>query len=198
MNLRQYHKVFTASSLVLMLIAAAPTLNLILAFPSATEPFSELWILDSDHKAENYPFNVRVNEPYNVFIGVGNHMGSSAYYLVYVKFRNQTQPLPDPTSLVPSPLPPLYEFRAFVAEGGTWEVPMTFRILQASRQGDSMVVTRISINDVAFDVDTSTDGDSEDGGFYYQLFFELWLYNNTSENFQFRGRFVGIWLNITA
>ena len=198
MKLEHYHKVFTAGSLVLILIAAAPALNLILASPNATELFSELWILNSDHRAEDYPFNVRVNESYNVFIGVGNHMGSSAYYLIYVKLRNQTQPLPDPTRLEPSPLAPLYELRAFIADGETWEMPMTFRILHASQQGDSMLINRISINDVAFDVNAATIRDSEAEGFYYQLFFELWLYNNTSENFQFRGRFVGIWLKITG
>src|SRR3990170_4443414 len=147
MNLEQYRKVFTAGSLVLILIAAAPMLSLSVSFPMGTERFSELWVLGPNHMAGDYPFNIRVNESYSVFFGVGNHMGSSSYYLVYVKFRNQTQPLPNPTSREPSPMAPFYGFRAFVADGGTWEVPITFRILEVSLHDNSLRINRMSIND---------------------------------------------------
>ena len=198
MNLEEYRTVFAASSLVLMLIAASPTLGLIVPFPRGMERFSELWVLGPNHMAEDYPFNIGVNETYRVFVGVGNHMGSSLYYLVYVKFRNQTQPLPNATSSEPSPLAPLSEFRAFVVDGGTWEAPLNFSVLEASHIGDSMFVGRLSINDVVFVVNVPASWDSEYKGFYYQLFFELWLYDVTSRGFQFHNRFVGIWLNMTG
>jgi uncharacterized membrane protein len=198
MNLDEYRTVFAIGSLILMLIAATPTLSLVIPFPRGTERFSELWVLGPNHMAEEYPFNIQVNATYSVFVGVGNHMGGSSYYLVYVKFRNQTQPLPDTRNSKPSPLQPLYEFRAFVVDGGTWEAPLTFRILEASRYGDSAFVGGISINDVIFVVNGSTRWDSDNKGFYFQMFFELWLYNMTSQSFQFHNRFVGIWLNMTV
>lgn len=198
MNLDEYRTVFAAGSLVLILIAAAPTLSLLVSFPSGSERFSELWVLGSNHVTDDYPFDIVVNTTYRVFVGVGNHMGSSSYYLVYVKFRNQTQSPPNATTSEPSPLPPLYEFRTFVADNGTWEVPLTFRVLEASRTDNFMFVGRLSINDVVFSVNSSARWDSKHNGFYYQLFFELWLYNTASQSFQFHNRFVGIWLNITA
>jgi hypothetical protein len=198
MNLEDYRRVFIIGSLVLMLIAASPTLGLVVQLPSRGGRFSEFWVLDPNHMAEDYPFEVRANESYSVFVGVENHIGTSAYYLIYVKVRNQTQALPNAISSEPSPLAPLFEFRAFVADGGTWEVPITFGVLGVSRYDDSVYVSRVSINDVVSVLNCSALWDSQYKGFYYQLFFELWLYNMASENFQFHDRFVAIWLNLAA
>ncbi len=148
--------------------------------------------------AEGYPFLVRPNETYHVFVGIGNHMGYSAYYKVYVKLRNQTEPLPDVSKSEASPLPPVYEFRAFVSDGADWEAPITFAFPEASRYENSYFINRVSINDVVFQVDSPSSWDVENGGFYYQLFFELWLYNATSQGFEFHNRFVGFWLNMTT
>ena len=198
MNLEEYRTVFAVTTLGLILMAAFPTLSLVVPFPRSAERFSELWVLGPNHMAEDYPFNVRVGEEYSVFVGVGNHMGSSSYYVLYVKFRNQTQPLPNATASEPSPLPPLYEFQAFVVDGETWEAPLTFEFLEVSRFENSCLVRRVMINDVVFWVDSSSSWDSENNGFYYQLFFELWLYDVTLRGFRFHNRFVGIWLNVTA
>lgn len=198
MNLEEYRTIFTAGSLVAMLIVATPTLGLIIPFPREMEHFSEFWLLGSNHMAEDYPFNIHVNESYSVFVGLSNHLGSASYYLVYVKFRNQTQPLPNAAASEPSPLPPLYEFRALVVDDGTWEVPLAFSVLEASRNNDYMLVDRLSINDVVFVVNSSAKLDLAYKGFYYQLFFELWLYDMTLQSFKFHNRFVGIWLNVTS
>lgn len=39
--------------------------------------------------------------------------------------------------------------------------------------------------------------DEERKGFYHELFFELWLFDEASGVFQYHNRFVGIWLNVT-
>jgi len=198
MRLEDYRTVFAVMSLALILIAAFPALSMVMSLPKGSERFSELWILGPNHIAEDYPFNVQVGEEYQVFVGVGNHMGYSAYYIVYVKLRNQTQPLPDALKSAPSPLPPLYEFQVFVPDGATWESSVNFSILEISSLDDSCLVRRMSINDVVFSVYSPSRWNSENKGFYYQLFFELWLYNITSQSFQFHDRFIGIWLNITG
>jgi len=197
MNLEDHRTLFAVTTLGLVLIAALPTVSMVVSVPSGAERFSELWVLGPTHMAEGYPFNVRVGEQYRLFVGVGNHMGYSAYYVVYVKFRNQTQPLPDTLNAVPSPLPPLYEFRAFVVDGGTWEVQLTFIFLNVSRLGNSSFVSEMSINDVVISMDSSSGWDLENSGFYYQVFFELWLYDTSLQGFQYHNRFVGIWLNMT-
>ena len=198
MNLEDYRTLFAVVALGLILMAAFPTLSLVVAFPRGAERFSELWVLGPNRMAEGYPFDVRVGEGYRVFVGVGNHMGSSSYYMVCVKFRNQSQPLPDASNSVPSPLAPLFEFRFLVVDGESWEAPLAFEFLEVSRLENSCLVSRMMINDVVFSVDSPSTWDSENNGFYYQLFFELWLYDVKSRGFQFHDRFVGIWLNVTV
>ena len=84
-------------------------------------------------------------------------------------------------------------------DGGTWEAPLTFSVLDPlSRNDDSAFVSRVSINDQVFFANASAKWDSEYTGFYYQIFLELWLYNTVSQSFQFHNRFVGIWLNVTG
>lgn len=198
MRVEEYRDWFMVGSLALMLAAATPTLALFVHLPSGSESFSELWLLGPGHKAEGYPFNVTVNGDYRVYVGVGNRLGYSAYYRVYVKFRNQTQPLPVDSNSTPSPLPPLYEFDFFVRDGEVWESLLNFRVLGVERSNDSMTVNSLSINGVAFGVNSTSLWDAEKNGFYYQLFFELWLYNMTSQGFQYHSRHVRMWLNVTA
>ena len=198
LRFQDYRSLFLVVSLISLLLAASPALSVVVSFPRGGEKFSELWLLGPNHMAENYPFNVRVGERYSVYLGLGNHMGESMYYAVYVKFRNQTQPLPNATISVPSSLPSLYEFRAFVSDGGTWEKPVTFSFLEASSFENASFVNRLVINDRALWVNSSGIWDSENKGFYYQLFFELWLYDVALQSFGFHNRFVGIWLNMTG
>lgn len=198
MNLKDHRTVFIASSLVLMLIAASPTLGLVIQFPSEAERFSELWVLGPDHSAENYPFNVRVNESNSVFVGINNHLDILSYYLIYVKFRNQTQPLPNATASEPGLLPPIFEFRAFVKDNEAWEAHVTFSISDVSLHNDSMSVNRMIINGKTLAFNSFAKFDAERNGFYYELFFELWLYDQGSRILTFNRRFVWIWLNVTA
>ncbi len=198
MNLEEYRTLFIVVTLGLALVASYPAIIVIVPSQSGSEHFSEIWLLGSGHMFEDYPFNVTAGEAYSVFVGVGNHMGCSEYYVVYVKFRNMTQPLPDVKGSMPSSLPPLREFRFFVADGEAWESPVTFAIQEVSFQDDSVFVGDVSINGVAFPVDASAVSDSEDTGFNFQLFFELWCYDETSQSFQFHDRFVGLLLNVAV
>ncbi len=179
-------------SLILILIAAAPTLGLFMRIPDSSEKFSELWLLDPTRKAEGYPFNVRVNESYLIYLGVANRLGHSTYYRVYVKLRNQTQPLP--TASISS----LYEFNMFIRDNEVWEEPLNFTVLEMPVYNNTALLKRLKINSVIFQVNTFSEWDEEKSGFYYQLFFELWLYNMTSRSFQYHNLFVNLWLNLTS
>jgi len=198
MKFQDYSTLFKAASLACVLLAASPALSLVVSFPKGGESFSELWLLGPNHMAGDYPFNVHTGEGYSVFLGVSNHLGQSAHYLVYIKLRNQTQSLPNAGSSEASPLPSLYEFQFFLEDGHVWETPVTFKILGASIQGNIMVVESVSVNDRALQVCCSSTWNSEYNGFYFQLFFELWLYSLAKSSFQFHDRFVGIWLNMTG
>jgi len=196
-NLEDYRTVFIGTCLVLMLIAASPSLSVVIPLSSGREPFSEIWVLGPTHMLEDYPFNVVIGERQKIFVGVGNDMGRLAYCIVYVKLRNQTQVAPNSTTSTPSSLTPLYEFRAIIADAETWERPVTFSLLEATHLGDLLIITKMMINDVVFSVNYPSVWDKANSGFFYQLFFELWMYDDAVTSFQYQNRFVGIWLNMT-
>jgi len=197
LTFEDYRVVFAAVGLIGVLLFASPTLGLVLHLPGG-ERFSELWVLGPGHMAEDYPFNVRVNGSYMVYVGVGNHMGSSSYYLVYVKFRNETEPLPNATTGAPSVLAPLYEYRMFLEDGGNSDVPLNFSFSNISFSGNQSAVGSLTINGVPFIVDKSVSWDAVNSGYYYQLFIELWIYSAESDDFQYHNRFVSRWLNMTG
>ena len=189
--------VFASVGLIGVLLFASPMLGLVLRLPGG-ERFSELWVLGPGHIAEDYPFNVGADVNYLVYVGVGNHMGCSAYYVVYVKFRNQSESLPNATAGTTSPLPPLFEFRLFVEDGKSWEAPLRFSFSNVSFFGDRCLVGSLMINGVTFNVDKSASWDVENNGYYYQLFMEVWIYNVEFQVFEFHNRFVSLWLNMTS
>jgi len=196
MKLDEYKLVFVAVGLIGVLILASPTLGFVLNLPGG-EKFSELWVLGPGQMAEDYPFNVTADVNYLVYIGVGNHMGSSAYYAVYVKFRNETEPLPNSTSGMPSPLAVLYEYRVFLQNNASEEFPLNFSFSDVSFSGGRSTVRSITINGVQSNIDDSVSWDTINIGYYYQVFMELWIYNTTLNGFSYSNRFVSLWLKLS-
>jgi hypothetical protein len=197
MNLKDYKVVFVAVGLIGVLLLASPALALVLHLP-AGEKLSELYILGPGHMAQDYPFNVTEGVNYLVYVGVANNLGSSTYYVLYVKFRNQTEPLPNDTAGTPSVLTPLYTYRMFLEDGGSSEFPLTFSFSNVSFSDNQSSVGTLTINGVSFSVSKSASWDSENTGYYYQLFIELWIYNPASDEFSYHNRFVSLWLNVTG
>lgn len=197
MNFGDIKLLYVLSCFALCLVILSPTLAAVVTLPGG-ERFSELWILGPGHMAEGYPFEVSAGEPHRVYLGVGNHMGELAYYSVCVKFRNQSEPLPDSLNAVPSVLEPVFEYRFFLSENATWEREIVFSFDGVSFRDNASRVSRILIDGYAVDFDKVTVWDEVNSGFYYQLFFELWIHNATTSSFQFHNRFVGLWLNMTG
>jgi hypothetical protein len=196
-KLEDYKIVFAAIGLIGVLILASPTLGLVLHLPGE-EKLSELWILGPKHKLEDYPFNVTTGVNYSVYVDVSNHLGSSAYYVMCVKFRNETEPLPNSTAGTPSILAPLYKYRLFLENNNSGEVSLTFSFSNASFSKNQSIVGRVAINGVQSSVDESVTWDAVNKGYYYELFIELWIYNPASNGFSYHNRFVSRWLNMTA
>jgi len=196
MNLDEYRTLIVVATLVLTLAAASPTLGLILRLPTG-ETFSELWILGPDRMADDYPFNVSSGKTYLVYVGVENHMSRSSYYTVYVKFRNETDPLPNQTSETPSPLEPLFEYGFVIRDGESWEMPLNFSFSNVQSFENATLVKTLTLNDVSFDVEKPASWDSSSSGYFYQIFVELWIYNPAVQQMQYHNRFVSLWLNVT-
>jgi len=196
LKLEDLEIIFFIVTLIGGFMIASPALVLVLPARGA-ERFSELYVLGPTHMAEGYPFNVKPFENYSVFLGIVNHMGSSVYYVLCAKIRNQSEPLPNSTAGNPSPLPTLYESRVSLLDGGVWETPLDFSFAEFTFPGNSCSLEGLTINGVTYRINEATSWDSEKRGFFFQIFFELWTYDPESENFSFHNRFVGIWLNMT-
>lgn len=198
MSVQEFHAPFIVITGILVLLVASPALSRLLVLPR-TEFFTELWILGPDHTAENYPFNISRNQNYNVFLGIGNQLGHCGYYLVEVKFRNQTQSAPDSFNLTPSSLPPLFNITAFVADEGSWELPLTFSFDYEYDETAQMVqLDNLTSNDAVVNMSGYTVAwNSTTDRFSGDLLFELWIYNGTASGFQYHERFLRLNLNLT-
>jgi hypothetical protein len=186
---------------ILVLLVASPALSRLLVLPR-TEFFSELWILGPNHMAKDYPYNIVSGQNYSIFVGVANHLGYAAYYLVEIKFRNSSQSAPydfGPLSnRTPSTLPSLYNLTAFVADEGNWEVPLTFSFDYVNATFSTLQMHSLNLNNVESSLSGySISWSSQTRTFAGFLFFELWIYNRTTSDFQYHGREVRLALNMT-
>ena len=199
MSLHECRVLFVVVTGILALLAASPALSRLLVLPR-TEFFTELWVLGPNRMAEDYPFNISRGHNYSVFLGIGNRLGYCGYYLVEVKFRNRTQSAPDSFNRTPSSLPSLFNIAAFVEDEAVWELPLQFSFDYVWDEGLSKVdFLGLRLNGVWLNMtDYTVSWDPDKREFRGFLFFELWLYNVSSNVFQYHGRFVGLRLNMTA
>jgi hypothetical protein len=117
---------------------------------------------------------------------------------VYVKFRSETGPLPNSTAGTPSPLQPLFEYRFFLQKEKSWESTLSFSITNGTVSGSQSLISKLIINGDSFNVDTPSSWNIQKKGFYYELFFELWSYDFSSNSLVFNNRFVSLQLNFTG
>jgi hypothetical protein len=197
LRLEDYRVAFMVAGLIGVLLFASPTLSLVVHLPGG-EKFSELYVLGPNLTAEDYPFNVTAGESYLVNLGVGNYMGSSTYYVVYVKLGNEIDALPNDTTAAPSPLPPLYGYRLFLRDNENWTAALNFSFSGVTFSNDTCTVKALTMNNVTFNVNSSTTWDMENRGYFYRLFTELWVYNADSNTVSYNSRFVSLWLNQTS
>jgi len=178
------------------LVILSPTLAFVVTAPSEVR-FSEMWILGSGRLIGKYPFNVTMNEVYKVYLGVGNRMGEFEYYRVYVKLRNQTEPLPDALNGTPSVLESVFEYNVFLSSKTVWEKEISFYFEEIAFDGNNCRISKLVMDDCALKVDKVGGWDEESQGFHFELFFELWLYDAAVSRFQYHSRFVGFLMNVT-
>jgi Protein of unknown function (DUF1616) len=196
MKLGDYKLIFIAVALVGVLLIASPAIAGAI-HPPAGEAFSELYLLGPEGMAQNYPSNIAVGENYSVYVNAGNHLGTSAYYVIYVKLGNENDALPNSTLGTPSPLPPLYEYRFSIPDNTNWQRLLTFKVTNANIQPTNSQINSLQINNTPFNVEKSATWNSNSSTYTYKLFFELWLYNGQTGNIEFNNRYVSLRMNLT-
>jgi len=203
MNLSEYKVLFIVVTVVVALFVASPVLSRVLVYPR-TEFFSEMWLLGPNHKAEGYPYNISRGQNYTVFLGIGNQLGYCLYYVVEVKFRNETQSAPSSFGPVenrtPSSLPSLFNVSAFVADEKDWELPMSFSFdYEVSLDRSQVLFHNLTLNDEILGLEGySATWNGTRTVFFGDLMFELWIYDAQATALGYHGRFVDLKFNMTS
>lgn len=178
------------------MLFASPTI-VALIVPPAGQQFSELYILGPSQTLDNIPFNVVSGVRYLVYLGVGNELGYSQYYKLYVKVGSQNDSMPNLEFGHPSTLPPLYEYNLFMRDGEKWQTPLTFEAKSIAFDNGVSSISGMIFNGVDYSIDKSSSWNTNKTGFYYSLIFELWIYNSTLGVSQYHDRFVSLAINMT-
>jgi uncharacterized membrane protein len=198
MGLQQYGYLILIVTIVSALFVASPTIQKITVAPQ-TVFLTEFSILGPFHNS-TYPYNIEANQNFKLYLEVKNHLGSLAYYQIEIKFRNQTQSGPDSLSHTSSDQSALGEIPFCVADNGTIELPIDVSLeFEVDQTNTHMLdVQNIVVNGEALSANATTIvWDPEKQGFYGNLFFELWIFNDSTNAFQYNQRYVSLWLNMT-
>jgi len=175
-----------------VLLVVSPFLQQLTIAPQ-NEPFSEMALFSSNHRT-NYPSNATSGETYDLIIEVTNQLGYDADYTIEVKFRNTTQPGPDSFNHTSSSLPALESFRVSANNNQTVEVPLEVSF-QFSPTG---YVDLLTLNNKPYPLSTQLEYDIERNNYYGNLFFELWVYNQTTSRLEYHERYLSLWLKMNT
>ena len=156
--------------------------------PNASENFFELYLLGANRLADDYyPYNsqfIETGQPVRWYVRVGNRMGSMQYVNIHVKLGNQTINPPNETTASPSPAPLVAEFKQFILNNETWEMPFVWRILNFTTTGDGHSrIIQLQIGNVTFALPNSPTCPSL-RSCRFRFIFELWTWNVDYADFQ--------------
>ena len=174
--------IFVIVALVLLLIVAVAFISTI--WPRSEERFFELGILGKDETADEYYPNrnstIEVGSQVSWYIHILNHMGSAQNVSLRVKLLNSTMEPPNDQTHESSPFISFVELPLFLDINDVQLIPFSWSILDAVSQNGSIVIKRLMINNQIVEVDVSTDSNS-----LFCMVFELWVYDQTSQEFTF-------------
>jgi len=198
MGLQKYRGLFLIITAVAALFIASPLLQKVVYFPQ-TDFFTELSLFGSYNNA-TYPTNVTSGGTFRLYLNVDNHLGSLAYYVAKVKFGNESKFTPDTFNHTSSVLPSLGSITFFVADNESLQVPIDVSLQYSVDPNDSRLLDMqsITLNGATISDKTTIAWNSEKNGFYGNLFFELWTYNDTTNALVYHERYVSLWLKMES
>lgn len=112
----------------LLLVVAGFTVFQAFFADRVVEPFSELGILGPNLKIGDYPRELEVGEPFDLYLYLGNHMGSTQLYRVYVKLGSRDVNVSD---TVMYPVPVLTSYDYCLTDENNVTLPITLSIPEA-------------------------------------------------------------------
>ena len=189
MKLKQYKLILISIGLIGALLIAAPAISGLPSLPQG-EHFSELYLLGPERMAQGYPRDIVPNKNYTIYFDVVNHVGSSAYYLVYIKLLNDSDSFPDITSGQASPTQTLYTNRFLISDEHAVEIPLTFSISNTTEINKQLTIGNLHLNSENTIINKAAAWNSTTLEYQYKLLFELFIYNSQSHTVVFDNRFV--------
>lgn len=156
--------------------------------PKPREGFLTLYALGANGLAGNYYPNssalIQIGETVTWTIGTSNQMGSLQLVDVRVKLGNESIAQPNDTTTIPSPAPSVADFKQFISDNDTWEIPFVWRILNftTAQNGHSRII-QVQIDDVTYSLrDSPTCSTLTSCRFRFII--ELWTWNTDTGDFQ--------------
>ncbi len=182
------------------LIVASPALQQLLTLPQ-TDKLTEFWLLGPNHDT-SYPSNVTSGQNYRLYVDASNHLGALAYYVVEIKFASETQSSPDSFNHTSSTQPVLGSLTLFATENATQELPVdvSFQYQLDKTNASILNMNSITINgqQISSNSTSTINNNIEKNGFFGNLIFELWIYNDTTSSLQYHQRYVNLWLKFNT
>ena len=195
MNFQRFKVLILVVTAVSALLVASPALRQLVVSPK-TESLTELSLFGPYHNG-TYPAGIAQNMTNRLYIDVTNRLGSAAYYQIQIKLSNLTQSGPDSFNKTSSSQPAIGTMSFVVANGGSLELPidLSFQAKLDEHIDGLLHMESVSINGEALNANAATiRWDIAKNGFYGNLIFELWAYNDTVNAFQYNQRYVNLWL----
>jgi len=199
-NRRDLIVVFIALLFVFEMIAYVATT------PRPREQFFQIYVLGAnDMAADYYPNNdpnIRLGDSVQWYLGVTDFMGTVQFVAIRVKLGNRIIAPPDDQQALPSPAPLVAEFKRFIQNNETWEIPFVWSISNAVAADGSTRILELQINNETYSVEDS----SALNGYNFPLIFELWTWETDLGDLQFvwqtagehRVAWLQVWFNMTT
>jgi len=193
-------------AIFLTLLIVFETIAYFATTPLPREQFFQLYVLGAKRSLSDYypndDPNIRSAQLVRWYVGATNFMGDVQLVAVRVKLGNQTIRPPDDLEARPSPAPLIVEFRQFIQDNETWELPFFWQVAESESLAGSTRILEMQINNETYQI----SGPTAVNGHNFRLIFELWSWEVPPGAFQFgwsaggerRVAWVQVWFNMTS
>jgi uncharacterized membrane protein len=158
-----------------------------------------MWLLGPKHDTI-YPTNVTSDQKIRLYLDVSNHLGVTASYAAEVKFRNAAQSAPNSFDQTYSTQPAIDRLSFSVADNAANELPIDVSFnYTINEEMRLLTMNTININGKTVDLhQTTIVYDVDRGGYFGNLFFELYLHNTQTDRYDYHQRYVSLWLQMLS
>ena len=147
--------------------------------------FIELGLLDKNKAATAYfaidNSTLEIGTQVKWFVFVHNNMGNAEKISVRVKLLNSTMAQPIDSKNTPSPFSFFLDIPSSLSINETALLPFTWGVSEVTSQDGATIIRQLTVNNQIIDVNVS----SKD---YFSIVFELWVYDQASQNYLFGWR----------